>query len=515
MKKFNIFTLIVISMVLLTSLADAKSGFGGRSSFGSSRSSFGSSRSSFNSSKPSPPPKTNFNKAAAVGVGAGAVYSSSSNESTNKPTQVTRNNVMSSLSGGKGAKGDAAGVLYKNFQSKQASPILSKSGKINTADIDRVFSPSYRQNRRQEYYGSYAPVQSPQWIQASNHSGGYGIWDLMLFNSMMDNVGDRQMYYHHQNDPSFQSWRTDANKACLAGDKDICEKLADLDKEVAEFKNKGVQVNPNYITPGVDPDIYEANNIDKSSLPSLKICTGAVGSDYSRFTSILEKVTKLKVVSIPSNGSVDNLTKLSSGVCDLAWVQHDLSNTPNLTTVVTTNKPEAAVLLCPKASNVKTIKDLSEKHTVFVGSDQTGSQFTFDKLKDTIPGLNKVKTDTSRGTLLAVGQIKDSTNNCIFGVSSPDYPGFLELDKTDKFQAVEIPPVKGYVTVNIDKSHYQNLTQDQYIKGTGFMWLSKVGGTDSIGIRTNLVTSQSWIEQNKQLSDLLLLERVNLTSSIQ
>jgi hypothetical protein len=258
-----------------------------------------------------------------------------SSRPSSPPIKVTRDNVLNNL-GSKGAKGAAAGILYKDFQSRSTGPI-KPDGKLNTADIDKVFSPSYRTSRRTDYYGSYRPSYSNHYRDTvyANHGGGYGIWDLMLFNSIMDNVGDRQMYYHHQNDPAFQDWRRDANAACTNGDKNVCVKLADLDREMAEYRNKGVQMNPSYITPGIDPDIYEANNIDPKTLPELKICTGSLGSDYNRFATTMVKVTKLKVKSIQTNGSVDNIAKLASGECDLGFVQDDLVNTPNLKKIFT------------------------------------------------------------------------------------------------------------------------------------------------------------------------------------
>ncbi len=424
---------------------------------------------------------------------------------------------MTSLSGGRGAKGDAAGALYKDSQARKAAPLFTPGRRITSAQVDQAFSPAYRQTRRSNYYGSYAPTPSTHYRETVyvNHSRGYGIWDLMLFNSMMDNVGDRGMYYHHQNDPAFQSWRTDANAACVAGDKDVCEKLSDLDKEMGEYKAKGVKQNPNYVTPGIDPDVYESNNIDLSQLPELKVCTGAVGSDYSRFSATLEKVTKLKVTSIPSNGSADNILKMASGVCNIIFAQDDLTNTPNLTKIITLDQLEVATLICPKESGIKTTKDLTSKNTIYIGSDQTGTQFTFDQIKDKVTNFTKVSVDETQSAMAAVGTIKNSKTDCLFAVSSPEYPGFMELDKSGNFQMVEIAPVTGYKTVIVDKEHYKNLTQKQFIHSSGFMWLSSVGGTDSIGIPTSLVTSQGWIDQNKQLFDLLLLNRGNLSSALQ
>jgi TRAP-type uncharacterized transport system substrate-binding protein len=487
---------IFIAFMLLTSVADAKGGgFGGRSSSSSS------SRSSIS--------VRSVSKAAAVG--GGAAYFSSNTSTTSKPApiKVTRDNVMSSLSGGKGAKGDAAGALYKDFQVRNSPKPITR---LSQADIQTRFTPQYRQNRRTDYYGSYTPTYSNYYHPRPS----YGMWDAIMFASIMDNVGDRKMYYNHQSDPAFQSWRTDANAACAAGDKDVCEKLADLDKEMNEYKSKGVKQDPNYITPGIDPDIYESNNIDPSTLTTLKICTGALGSDYVSYANTIGKVTKMKVQSVPSNGSADNITKLASGACDLAFVQDDLVTT-GLTKVVTLNQLEVGLLICRADAGIKTVKDLTDKNIVYVGSDQTGSQFTLDQLKSTVTNLSKVTIDNTHSILEAVNVAGNTPNSCVFGVSTPGFVGFTQLDQSNKFKGIPIfsfdfPNKKtSYTLVTVDVAHYKNLTQDQYKK---YGWFT-AGGTDTIGVSTSLVVPQNWIDQNQQMYNLLLLEKSNLASSLQ
>ncbi len=540
MKKFSTFLVSVcIAMMLMTSIADAKSGSshssGSRSSSSRSSSFGGRSSSSFSSGRSISIKPSSSSSSPARSTSSGSWFGSSKPSSTTSsynsskpaPIKVTRDNVIGSLKG-KGAKGDAAGVLYKDFQTRKANPI-NPSTKLDKAQMDKVFSPTYRSNRRSDYYGGYKPTPSQHYRETVyvNHSNGYGIWDLLLFESIMDNVGDRQMYYHHQSDPAFQSWRTDANAACAAGDKDVCEKLADLDKEMADYKAKGVKQNPNYVTPGVDPDIYEANNIDPKTLTEIKICTGAVGSDYSSYVGDITRVTKLKVKSISTNGSADNIAKLASGECDMAFVQDDLISTSGLIKVVTPNQLEAGMLICNKDSNIKTIADIDDKTTIFVGSDQTGSQFTLENLRKLIPSLGKAQIVNNIATMQAVSILPSSrlpttelsSKRCLFAVSTPDYTGFKELDKntTTKFQAVPLfskdftdKSHGGYKLVNVDVSHYKTLTQDEY---KSFGW-GHPGGTDTIGISTSLVAPQNWIDQNKQLYDLLMLERQNLQVSL-
>lgn len=481
---------------------DAKSSsFGGARSFSSSRSSF--SKPSFSSSKPSASRPTALFKSADVAKPARVV--------------IDRSNVMSAI-GKKGATGDAAGALFKNFQARSAPPI--KLGqKPSPADIDRVFAPNYRADRRKEYYGSYQAPTSTHYreIVYQNHSNGYGIWDAMLFASILDNVGDRQMYYHHQSDPAFQDWRRDANAACAAGDDDVCDKLKDLDREMSEYKNKGVAQNVSYVTPGVDADIYESINVDPKTLPTIKICTGSVGSDYGKFVNTIEKVTKIKTTSVTTNGSADNLAKLATGMCDLCFVQDDLITSSNLSKILTLDQPtqvEVGLLICSNDSGVNEAEDLTDKHTIYVGSDQTGSQFTLDKLRANSELLSKpsVNSDT---TSLALVSVVQANKACAFGVSLPESELFKSLDGSNRAHTVPLykkhfknPALYDLVTVKA--SHYKNLVQEKYKK---YGWSE--GGTDAISVSTSLVTPNTWTTQNSTLYNLLLLEQNNLKASLQ
>jgi len=506
-----------ITLMLLMSIAEAKGGsFGGRSPSSSSSS---SSRSSFSSSSSSSRSSGSFGgRSSSSGFSSSKSSGSTISASRSKPEpiRVTRDNVMSSI-GKKGATGAAAGVLYKDFQTRNSPPINTRTT-VSKADVDKVFTPQYRSSRRTDYYGGYHPTPSSYYNQSvyANHSGGYGIWDLMLFNSIMDNVGDRGMYYHHQNDSSFQQWRTDANAACAAGDTDVCDKLKDLDREMAEYKAKGTTINPAYVTPGIDPDIYEANNIDVSKLSEIKICTGSVGSDYSRYANTISKITKLKVNAISSNGSVDTLTKMATGECDIGFVQDDIAMSPNLVKLATMNQLEVGMLVCNKESKVKTVADISKQNTILVGSDQTGSQFTLNELKKYITNLGEAQINNTATALQAAEMVQSLPNSCYFSVSTPKSPAFMNLDKSNKTYGIPIfsfnmTKKQPYPLVTVDVSYYKNLTQEEYKK---YGWFVD-GGIDTIAVSTSLVAPQSWIDQNKELFSLLTLEKTNIQTSLQ
>ena len=498
--------LVMLLMVVSTSMVDAKS-FGGRTSSSSS------ARAAPIRSTPRAIviPSTNRqtssfgNRAAVVGGAAATTYAASREPQKPKPIVIQRDKVLSSL-GGKGATGDAAGLLYKDYQAK-VKPISPKAV-MAPADAARVFSSDYRRSNRTTYYHDYAPHRYTHMPERQN----YGVWDYMMFSAMLDNIGDRQMYYNHQNDPGFQAWRLDANSACQNGDKEICEKLADLDREMAAYRNKGMKIDPTYVTPGIDPSIYTAQNIDTSGLAPIKICAGSVTSDYSRFTNEITTLTKVKTTTQTSNGSADNLVKMANAQCDAAFVQDDLIQTSNLTKLMTLNQVEIVGLAC--TAPYEHLKDIPKNTTVFVGSDQTGSQFTFNQLLTKLPHLANLKLDVSKTALQAVGDVA-TTGGCVFGVSTPDSPLFKSMDATNKLKFVPIMStdfIEGkptYKMVIVMDSHYKNLTQDKF-KGFGGR-----GGTDTLAVTTSLVAPQAWIDSNKSTFDVLMLNRPALQAAVQ
>ena len=514
MKKFKLSIITVFIIMLIMSMTiDAKpSSFGGRSSSSSSSSKPSaafSKSSSFTYSKPS---STSINvskgggfggRSAAAVAGAGVAYTSSE---SSKPIVVTRDQQLSSLKN-KGATGATAGLLYKDFQTK--SKPVSPTVVMSKTEVNRIFSPQYRTERRRTYYSGYTPPVYVHMPRATN----YGPWDALMFAAILDNLGDRQMYYNHQNDPSFQQWRTDANIACQQGDADVCEKLADLDREMANYRTKGVDVNPNYITPGVDPSIYTALNIDTSGLAPIRVCTGSTASDYTRFTGQITSLTKVKTTAIPSNGSADNIAKMANGECDIAFVQDDVANTtPNLVKVMTLNQLEVVGLTC--SIPFSKLDEIVAGTPVYIGSDQTGSQFTYSQLIPKISKLATLKLDVSKTSLQAANEAA-TNGGCVFGVATPESPLFKTQDISGKMRLVPIniedfaDGKSPYQMVIVMDSHYKNLTNDKF-KGFGTH-----RGTDTLAVKTSLIAPQTWIDSNKTAFDVLMLNSTALKESVQ
>ncbi|MCX7336134.1 MAG: TRAP transporter substrate-binding protein, partial [Hyphomicrobiales bacterium] len=58
--------------------------------------------------------------------------------------------------------------------------------------------------------------------------------------------------------------------------------------------------------------------------PTFRLCTGSESGNYFRAGHMLKsKAGGLKIEVVPTQGSLDNLDKLSAGQCDGAFVQSD------------------------------------------------------------------------------------------------------------------------------------------------------------------------------------------------
>lgn len=383
-------------------------------------------------------------------------------------------------------------TLFAKFKSNNTAPVQPRP-----ASVDGIFNKSYRADRKREYYSGYtpAPVYKTVIVQHPN----YGVFDAMLMWSMLDNMSDRKMYYNHQNEPAFQQWRTDADQLCRQGNLDICAKLSSLDDEVNDLKKQGITQDRTYITPDIDPNIYTTDGVNVKDLGEIKICTGSVNSDYTRFASSIGDKTKLTIKYISSNGSIDNLDKLSKGYCDLAFTQSDTLSNPELQRLLTLDTKEVAMLVCSRA---KTVSELTDTTTIYVGSDQTGSQFTLNKLN--LKGF--VRNDMPIGD--AAAKLDSTKDSCLFAVDTWNAPFIKQLDNKKEFHLVPILNTSGYQPVILDQGHYDTLTQNTY-KG----WFS--GGTDTVAVSPVLVTTKSWMDANQTVVyDILISDKKDLQSTV-
>lgn len=118
-----------------------------------------------------------------------------------------------------------------------------------------------------------------------------------------------------------------------------------------------------------------------------RLCTGSETGNYFKAGHMVKKVSSsVKVNVVPTQGSLDNLARITRGECDGAFVQSDAllvySNT-NAAAISSIERAgvlyeEHAHLLCNRKSGVDRVTDLTNKHTVAVGPDGSGARTTWD-----------------------------------------------------------------------------------------------------------------------------------------
>lgn len=121
--------------------------------------------------------------------------------------------------------------------------------------------------------------------------------------------------------------------------------------------------------------------------PTFRLCTGSDAGNYFKAGHLLKKVaTSLKVEVVPTQGSLDNLDKVTKGECDGAFVQSDAllvyssRNAQALSAIERAGVlyQEHAHLLCNRSAGVDRVTDLTNKNTVAVGPDGSGARTTWD-----------------------------------------------------------------------------------------------------------------------------------------
>jgi TRAP-type uncharacterized transport system substrate-binding protein len=133
--------------------------------------------------------------------------------------------------------------------------------------------------------------------------------------------------------------------------------------------------------------LFSASAPAQTPPPSpFRLCTGGEAGNYFKAGHILKSKSGAPIVVISTQGSLDNLAKVTAGECDGAFVQADAlmvyssKNAQALSSIERAGVlyEEHAHLLCNRQSGVSRITDLTSKHTVAVGPDGSGARTTWD-----------------------------------------------------------------------------------------------------------------------------------------
>ena len=242
---------------------------------------------------------------------------------------------------------------------------------------------------RDQYYGSVG-WQPPVYVHYGAPS--YGIWDALFLWSILDLHHD--WAYYHRDDPAYEAWRRDADR--LAQDNaDLRAKLAAMDRDVAEMKEKQVPANPNYLPPGIKPDVaLAAEVVTGVTAPRLAFATGTPGSTYISLCDKLKAnaAATLEIDCRSTAGSRENvmdyLARKDEGIFATAdvidWALRARSAGGSAPATFgryqLTVYSEAMFLLVNKASAIHNVEDLKPGVTLFVGPAGSGTEVSYENL---------------------------------------------------------------------------------------------------------------------------------------
>jgi hypothetical protein len=259
-----------------------------------------------------------------------------------------------------------------------------------------------------------------------------------------------------------------------------------------------------------------------SSLPTVKLCTGARDGNYDFSGMQIAQQAKgaLNVVIVNTQGSLDNLAKLDHGECDAAIVQSDAYGVylkQNARSALNLEKgrvlyQEYLHFICNTDAKLSKITQLSRKNTILVGPLGGGTSTTWESFKiadpkryDPIPTLpigglravNIVQEGSEASCMLFVTGLKSGQINEANQVAV-NSKGRLALIAADDSDLPKIRDPKGkpiYTQANIPGGTYPGGLQPSSLLGSS---------VDTIAVDAVFVTSTNFIDKNEQAYNVLL-----------
>ncbi len=242
---------------------------------------------------------------------------------------------------------------------------------------------------RDHYYGSVG-WQPPVYVHYGAPS--YGIWDALFLWSILDLHHD--WAYYHRDDPAYEAWRRDADR--LAQDNaDLQAKLAAMDRDVAAIKEKQVPPDPNYLPPGVAPDVaLAAEVVTGLTAPRLAFATGTPDSTYMSLCDKLKAnaVATLEIDCRGTAGSRENVMDYLARKDQAIFATADVIDWALRASSAGGNGPktfgryqltaysEAMFLLVNKASEIHDVSDLKPGVTLYIGPSGSGTEVSYENL---------------------------------------------------------------------------------------------------------------------------------------
>lgn len=244
--------------------------------------------------------------------------------------------------------------------------------------------------------------------------------------------------------------------------------------------------------------------------PTLNLCTAsAKGVYYSTAGKLSGKVAgRVKINPIETNGSQDNLRRLSEGSCDAAFVQNDsqlsfAKTNPGASLniePVTTMYPEYSHMVCNRNSGIDAIKDLyGTKKTVIIGKPGSGSSDTWNGFGVAEKRYQPIPTLDLEGSV-ATTRLINGKADCMLFVAGLNSVKMQEINSLGKDKLKLIPLNDGDLDNARDASKNPIYRYDKIPGGT---YGNLQDGTFSSSVKTivldsMLVVNNAWIEKNQQ-----------------
>ena len=175
-----------------------------------------------------------------------------------------------------------------------------------------------------------------------------------------------------------------------------------------------------YRAPGTmnSPTVNRGPSAAQKQLPVLRVCTGRdIQSIYYAAAGQIAKFGTGSFVIQPvlTQGSLENIQKVTEGTCDAAIAQSDAIRVYRDTDVraetnverITAMYKEFAHLLCNRKAGISKVSDLKKGHVVAIGSDGSGSNVTWQGFVKARKDKYGVITTSPKEGIRAIAAVAD------------------------------------------------------------------------------------------------------------
>lgn len=255
--------------------------------------------------------------------------------------------------------------------------------------------------------------------------------------------------------------------------------------------------------------------------PTFRLCTGSEAGNYFKAGHILKsKISSgAKIEVVQTQGSLDNLDKVTKGECDGAYVQSDallVFSSRNAQAISTIERAgvlyqEHAHLLCNRGAKVDRVTDLTNKHTIAVGPDGTGARTTWDSfvLADK-KRYQPVNIDTRSGVRALSAVADGSQVQCMLWVGALG-SSYLRNDAQQQGDRIVLVGTDDWDMGKVAKDGrgkevygYSEIPADTYkrIQPSGTVYGTKAVKT--ITVDALFVANVNWVNANERSYDTIL-----------